>query len=73
MTSAIVLLVAIALIIVAWAAARLLRAMRLGRRGFDIGSEDRRLREDPRFMEIQAQQYRRELPPDEGKSPPSDA
>ena len=70
MTTALALFLAIALIVFAWAGARLIRAMRLGRRGFDIDAEDRRLRGDPRFTDIWVQEYRPEPPPDEKKEPP---
>lgn len=62
MTAALLLLVAMAIIVVVWSGARLMRARELRRRGLDIGAENRRLRDDPRFTEIWVQQLRNDPP-----------
>ena len=63
MTLSLIAFGAIAAIVLAWALARLLRAQRLGRSGFDAGSEDSRLRDDPRFTEAWVKQLRDQHPP----------
>jgi len=63
-------LVAVAVISI-WAAARLIRARRLHRRGLGLTSEDRRLRDDPRFTELWVRQLKEDPPagPDDRPRP----
>ena len=65
MSGAIAILAGVAAIVVAWVVARLLRARQLGRQGFGIDSEDRRLRHDPRFTEDWVKQLRADASPRE--------
>ena len=51
-----------AVIVVVWSAARLMRARELRRRGLGIGAEDRRLRDDPRFTDIWVKQLKKDPP-----------
>ena len=71
MTLALLTFGSIAAIVLAWVLARLLRAQRLGRAGFDVDSEDRRLRDDPRFAEAWVRQLRSDPPqPGDERSEP---
>lgn len=71
MIAALTILAGVAIIVAAWAISRLVRARRLGREGFGIDSEDRRLRHDPRFTEEWVKQLRTDATPREPGDPPA--
>lgn len=54
-----------------WTVARVMRAIRLGRHGFGVGAEDRRLRDDPRFTDAWVKQFRPGPPADRQEPPPA--
>ena len=71
MTGGFVLLGLVGLVVAVWAVARFARAWRLGRAGFGVDSEDRRLRDDPRFTDAWVRQLRNDAPSRGPGDPPA--